>query len=112
MAYLALFGLGVLGVSQLALPLERHLAVHAFIYETLHNVSCMYVYGAERDQLLALVWCELAIDNCDELCKLGHLLLILSLHSIQPSCASLLGGPLTKFEHSNMFDDISRCIEP
>ena len=45
----------------------------------------------------ALVWCELAVDDRDELCKLGHLLLILSLHSIQPSCASLLGEPLTKF---------------
>lgn len=69
----------MLRVSQLALPLECRAAVNSLVNQALDNISSVDIDGTQSDQLLALVGCQLAVDDGDQVCQLSYLLLVLYL---------------------------------
>jgi hypothetical protein len=64
--YLAQLSLLTDNVTHLALPLEACGALNTLINQALHNVSCVHVNGAQRDELFAVKLAEVAIDELNE----------------------------------------------
>ena len=78
---LSLLALFILVVAQLTLPLEAGLVLNTLLNEALDHVTSMHVNGTEGDELLAVVFGQLAVDDGDEVCKLQDLLVKDSLHA-------------------------------
>ena len=57
----------VLVVAQLALPLEARLVLDALLNQSLDHIACMHINGTESDELLAVIFGELSIDDGDEI---------------------------------------------
>lgn len=71
-ARLALLGLGVLVVAQLAGPLEAGAGLHAVVDEALHHIPGVHIHGAERDEPPAVVLAERAIDELNQVAARGQ----------------------------------------
>jgi hypothetical protein len=70
---LAVLGLLIDQVPQLALPLEAGAALHTLVDEALDHVTRVHVDGAQGDELLAVQLAQVAVDELDQPNQLLHL---------------------------------------
>ena len=64
---LGFLALLILVVAQLALPLEARLVLDTLLNQSLDHISRMHVNGTQSNELFAVIFGELSIDDGDEI---------------------------------------------